>query len=53
MIGRKLHSCGHNTGTPAVDTPDDNWHVPGEAAVVLAPRPAPPPEPTEEDKGQP
>jgi len=27
-------------GTPPVDTADDNWHLPGHAAVVLAPRPA-------------
>lgn len=28
-------------GTPPLDT-DDNWWVPGEAAVVLAPKPGPP-----------
>ena len=25
-------------GTPLVDTPEDNWRIPGQAAVVLAPR---------------
>jgi maltooligosyltrehalose trehalohydrolase len=25
------------SGTAPLDTPDDNWHIPGQAAVVLRP----------------
>ena len=31
-------------GTPPLDT-EDNWRIPGEAAVLLTPEPAPPPKP--------
>jgi maltooligosyltrehalose trehalohydrolase len=44
------------TGTPPIDTPDDNWHVPGRAAVLLAPAPGAPPGPAEDPRkysGQP
>ena len=30
-------------GTPALETSEDNWRVPGEAAVILAPRRVDPP----------